>query len=562
MPRRKSPNISNTSNTSKDKIITWKIALYIRLSREDGKEESLSVKNQRQILAKYLESFGEDYAYTITDSYIDDGYTGTDSARKDFQRLLGDIKTGLVNCVIVKDLSRLSRNYSEAGYYLENYFVNHDVRFISLELPALDSYKYPEQMNSLIVPIQNVINDDFCRQTSVKIRGVLNVKRSNGEFIGAFAPYGYQKDPADKHKLIIDEEAAQIVCDIYSWFTNGGMSKRGIAIKLTSLGIPAPSDYKKQNGFKYRNPHEKYNNSQLQKLNWNTNTITEILTNKVYLGHMIQGRYRIKSYKIHKAVHPPENEWFVAENTHEPLITQNIFDKAQELQLRNTRTAPNKGGVHLFSGFVRCADCGRTLHRKISKNNSYLFCRQYADVKKCTIHSIREDILEKSVLETIKKQISLAINLAETINKINQTPIKNSNSERLDDMLKKQRGELQNITRISDSLYIDWKNGDITQEEYKRHKSNFAEKIEQLQKSIEEIKEVKKEYYTISNEIGSDNIYLEQFIKYQNITKLTREILVELVDIIFIHENKEITIRFTFADQYKNILNYIGKLCI
>ena len=483
--------------------IFWKIALYIRLSREDGREESLSVKNQRQILMKYLETFGDDYI--LTDSYTDDGYTGTDSDRKDFQRLLADIETKRVNCVIVKDLSRLSRNYIEAGYYLENYFVNHNIRFISLELPALDSYKHPEFMNSLIVPIQNIINDDFCRQTSVKIRGVLNVKRSNGDFIGAFAPYGYKKNPNDRHKLIIDEEAAQTVKNIYSWFI-GGMSKRSIAVKLTSLGVPTPSEYKRQKGFKYSNSQNKYD-----KPAWSPGTIKEILNNKVYLGHMIQGKFRVKSYKIHKSIRLPENEWFVSENTHEPLISQKVFDKAQKIQSRNTRTAPAQNNLHLFAGFVRCADCGRTMHRKSSKNIAYFYCRQYADTKKCTKHSVREHVLEKLILESID---------------LSKIPKKTIQSGYLDSILEKHNNEIQKTLKISDLLYIDWKNGDITQDEYKRMKLNFFEKTELLKNSVAEIEKERK-----------------KTVPEQSAT-ITREILAELIDVILVHENKKVTIKW------------------
>ena len=220
------PRIRKQTQSLKETVIKiWRVALYIRLSKEDGHDISYSVENQKQRLMQYLD-ISED-EMELVDIYIDDGYTGTDSDRDDFQRMLSDIRAKRVNCVIVKDPSRLSRNYIEAGHYMEHLFVTLDVRFISLELPALDSYKFPEQMNSIAVPIQNVVNDDFCRQTSIKIRGVLDNKRKNGEFIGAFAPYGYLKDPDDRHKLIVNPETAPIVKNIFTWFLEG-MSKSGI----------------------------------------------------------------------------------------------------------------------------------------------------------------------------------------------------------------------------------------------------------------------------------------------------------------------------------------------
>lgn len=536
----------STQNKSNHQI--WKVALYIRLSREDGKEESYSVTNQRQVLAKYMESFDDEYV--LVDNYVDDGFTGTDSDRKDFQRLLEDIKIRKVNCVIVKDLSRLSRNYSEAGYYLENYFVSHNIRFISLEMPKLDSYKNPEGMDDISVPIQNVMNDNFCRQTSIKIRGVFNVKRANGEFIGAFAPYGYLKDPNDKHKFIVDEEAAQVVRNIYTWFVSDGMSKTGIISKLNKLGIPNPCLYKKQKGLKYNTPSGKFN-----EISWSHVTISSILKNQMYLGHMVQGRQRIKSYKVHEQIQVPKEEWYVVENMHEPIISQDLFDKAQELQLRDTRTAPKKSEVHLFAGYIKCADCGRALHRRTSYQNTYFYCRQYRnEAIKCTKRTIREDVLSRTVLTVIQKQIQLVSDLSDIVNEINKSLKVNTQSTTLNTMLSKRQNELQETIRITDSLYIDWKNGDITQEEYKRMKHNFSEKTEQLKQSILEIE---KERDTIAKGINSSNTYFEQFIKYKNITKITREILVELIDVILIHKNKDITIKFKYGDQYKRVLEFI-----
>ncbi|MCL2311240.1 MAG: recombinase family protein [Firmicutes bacterium] len=525
----------------------WKVALYMRLSREDGREESYSIQNQRQILTKYLEKFDDEYI--VVDTYSDDGFSGTNSDRHDFQRLLEDIRIGRVNCVIVKDLSRLSRNYSEAGYYLEHYFVSHGIRFISLELPTLDSYKYPEQMDSIIVPIQNVINDDFCRQTSIKVRGVFNVKRSNGEFIGSFAPYGYIKDPKDGHRLIVDEEAAQVVKDIYSWYVNDGMSKRGIAMKLNSLGISTASQYKHEKGMKYKNPNRKFDDSF-----WCSATITKILTNQVYIGDMVQGRQKVKSYKVRERLRVPKEEWYIVENTHEAIIDKETFDKTQELMLRDMRTAPTKWELYLLSGYVRCAECGMAMHRQRSGKNIYYSCRKNHYTKKCGKKSIREDILTEAVYVSIKKQIELVTDITKTLEKISKSSQINTQTAMLNSMQKKKQVELQEAVKVSDCLYIDWKNGEITQEEYRRMKGDFTEKIEQIKSAV---KEIISEREKISKDINTSKNYYEQFIKHKNIPNLTREILVELVDEILVHDNKEITIKFKNNDQYQNILEFI-----
>ena len=235
-------------------VIVWLVAIYIRLSKEDGNDESYSVTNQRQRLMAYYESIMMEESMQLVDVYVDDGYTGTDSNRDDFQRMLGDLDTGRINCIIVKDLSRLSRNDWECKRYLQHLFVVKDTRFISLELPRLDSYKRPDEIYDLGVTMQSAYNENHCRETSIKVRGTLNAKRKAGEFIGAFAPYGLQKDPADKHRLIIDPETAPIVRDVFHWFVRDGMSKNGIVTRLTELGIPSPAAYKRQNGMNYNSP--------------------------------------------------------------------------------------------------------------------------------------------------------------------------------------------------------------------------------------------------------------------------------------------------------------------
>ena len=265
--------------------------------------------------------------------------------------MIEDIEAEHISIVIVKDLSRLSRNDWECKRYLQHLFVVKDVRFISLELPKMDSYKKPDEVYELGVSIQSMYNENHCRETSVKVRGTFNTKREKGEFIGAFAPYGYLKHPDDKHRFIIDSEAAPVVKDIFHWFVYDGMSKNGIVRKLIGMGIPCPSAYKRQHGMKYQNPK----NVSIEPL-WSAVTINKILTDQMYLGHMVQGKQKVKSYKVHTRVTVPESEWFVVKDTHESIIDQEIFDKAQELLSRNTRTAPQSGQLYPFSGFLCCAN--------------------------------------------------------------------------------------------------------------------------------------------------------------------------------------------------------------
>lgn len=543
----KSPEAAGGAERKKT---VWQTAIYIRLSKDDGNDESLSVTNQKKIIMDYLEHFFEG-EYFVVDFYIDDGLTGTDYERPDFQRMMHDVETGKVNCVVCKNLSRAFRNYSDQGYFLENYFPLHNTRFITISDPKVDSFLRPETIQNLEVPITGLMNDRFACKTSNDIRDTFNTKRRNGEFIGAFAPYGYAKAPQDKNSLIIDEEAARVVRDIFRWFACDGLSKNGIAKKLNEMGVPNPTAYKRNKGFRYNNPHVNVNDGL-----WNTSTITRILKNQMYIGNMVQGRQKVISYKVHNKVAVPEEEWFIKENTQDPIIDKETFDKVQSLQQRDTRTAPTQKELYLFSGFLRCADCKKALTRKKSKERVYYSCRTYNEKSKtkCTKHSIREDVLYHAVLTTIQKQIDLVGTLTEIIETINSAPIVNNQSERLNHLLKLRTQELEKLTGVIDNLYMDWKSGDISKDNYRRMKAKFEEQAEQQRQVI---KNLNGEIKTMAEGIRSDEPYLTSFLKYRNINRLERGILVELIDTIYVYEGGEIKIEFNFADQHRRVIDFI-----
>ena len=238
MRRRKETYESQTA-----KLRIWKIAIYIRLSRDDGYDESLSVTNQRKIILEYLEKFFED-EYELVNIYIDDGKTGTDYERPAFQQMIKDVENGTVNCIVCKTLARAFRNYSDQGYFLEKVFPLNGTRFISIGSPALDTYLNPDAiLDGMEVPISGLMNDRYAARTSKDIRRTFDMKRRNGEFIGAFAPYGYAKDPENKNCLIVDEEAAQVVRNIFYWYVNEGMSISGIVRHLNELAVLTPTSY-------------------------------------------------------------------------------------------------------------------------------------------------------------------------------------------------------------------------------------------------------------------------------------------------------------------------------
>ena len=311
MPR-KSKYQKDVSTTDS---LVWKVALYIRLSREDEEDkiESNSVTNQRALLQEYLKNKNE---FVIYDIYIDDGYSGTDFNRPNFQRLLNDMKDNKFNTIIVKDLSRLGRNYIEVGNYIEQIFPLFKIRFISIN-DMIDSYKDPASINNVIVPFKNLMNDEYCRDISMKIRSAFNTKKRNGDFVGAWAPYGYIKDPKNKYHLIIDEESSQTVKLIFKWALEG-KGRNTIAKELNKMGILNPTGYKQKIlNLNYTNlSATSFGNDYA----WTNTTISQILKNRVYVGDMVQCKERVVSYKIHKIVKNPKEDWIIVENTHEPIV--------------------------------------------------------------------------------------------------------------------------------------------------------------------------------------------------------------------------------------------------
>lgn len=539
----------------KQKFRVWRIAIYIRLSKEDARsfDESESVSNQRAIIEEHIASFNDGDEYIIVDEYVDDGISGTtDDEREDFQRMLSDIKKGRINCVIVKDLARSFRNYSDQGYYLDDWFPRFNVRFISLYHQPLDSYKEPQNMRSIAVPIQGVLNENHCAETSDKVREVFDMKRRNGEHIGSFAAYGYIKDPNDKNALVVDEEAAEVVRDIFTKFLDG-MSKNAIVHYLNEHGVLSPAAYKRERlGLKYQNPSIDPAKRPL----WGAVTITSILKNRMYCGDMVQGRYRVKSYKIHVQEVVPEDEWYIVENTHEAIIERDTFDKVQRLLLRDTRTAPQKKQVYLFSGFLRCADCGKAMTRSKVGGTVYYYCRTYKDQSKnaCTKHTIRHNRLEVAVLYAIQQQVYLAVDYTKTIERINRAPLVKSQSKKLADAIEQKERELAKIARYKQAIYQDWKDGEITHSDYRHMKEDYEEQAEALNEVIEKLRAEQAE---LENGIDTENPFLKAFRQYGNIEKLTREVLIELVDHIKVFEGGNISIVFRFADELRRIQEFI-----
>lgn len=534
---------------------TWKAALYIRLSKEDmegNQSESASVANQREILLEYLKLHPDIELYDI---YIDDGWSGTRFERPSWSRLMKDAHAGNVNCVIVKDLARFGRNYTDGGKLLEDEFVRLRIRFISLNNGIDTVY---DNMNAatrcISIGVTNVINESVAATTSVNVRGTLNCNRKQGKFIGSFPSYGYLKDPNDYHKLIIDEEVAPIIRMIYKKFIDGeGIIS--IAKDLNEMGIPNPSMYKQLKGWNYKHPTGK-NNDGL----WQDSSVRRILQHEMYIGNMVQGRNTTISYKIKECRAIPKEEWIVVENTHEGIIDRETFDKAQSLFRRSIRKPPQKKEVDLFAGLVRCADCFRIMNKKTNTHSygtyHYYRCVTARKMHKsaCTNHTIRIDKLEEAVLAYVQTMVKVAVEFDETIKAINNSSKRKQETDHLKKTLQIHEKEREKCMKMQLDLYPDWKSGAITQEEYMLLKAKISERVIALDEMIANLKRTEQEY---SRNVSDENAFITHFKKYHGIEKLTRPMLVELIDAIYVHEGGRINVKIKQGDAFEKVLDYI-----
>jgi len=365
----------------------YNVAAYLRLSKEDNENiESNSIVNQRELIEQYISNKDD---LQIVDYYIDDGYSGTNFNRPGFRRLLQDMKNKKINCIIVKDLSRFARSHIEADMYFKNIFPSLNIRFISV-IENIDSFENPDSMDNLIVPFKNLLNDAYAKDISKKVKSALLTKRLNGEFIGTSATYGYLKNPKDKHKLIIDEEASKNVIKIFNDIIEGKTASE-IANELNSNNVLTPASYKIKN-----------NNIEVDK-KWNVKMINVILQNRVYTGDLIQGKKKVESYRTHKLITTNKDEWIIVENNHEPIISKEEFDEVQEILNKNKSARSNKE-KDLFYRFLKCSDCGESFTLRRVKNYEYYHCTSYVRNESCTSHSIRKDKLVELVIEEINKK--------------------------------------------------------------------------------------------------------------------------------------------------------------
>ena len=368
----------------------------------------------------------------------------------------------------------------------------------------------------------------------------------------------YVKDENDKHKLIIDEESADIVRKIFEWKVNEGLGNLAICHRLNDMGVLNPTGYKR------KKLNQNYNNSKMKEedYSWCPSTVRNILKNDVYIGNVTQGKRKVKSYKIHKVEQVPEHEWITVEDMHEPIIEKELFNKAQGLRQVDTRVQ-DTGYLSMWAGILKCADCGRAMHKKNCKNKSgtvyeYYICGTYRKKsnKLCTKHTLKIEELENSVLEAIKLHIELLIDTENILDQVNKSKTKQLPNANMDSIKEAKEKEIKRLGNLKKGLYEDWKNEDITREEYLEYKQKYEQDIEKLKDIIVNFDKQKEKQEEI---IEGNSQWIDNFKKYKNIFKLDRNITTELIDYIEVYENKKIKIHFKFMNELDKILEYINK---
>lgn len=519
----------------------WNTTLYLRLSRDDGdKEESNSITGQRELLRDYISRRPEFREYAVR---VDDGFSGSTFERPSFQAMIEDVKAGRTDCIIVKDLSRFGRNYLDAGEYIEKIFPFLGVRFIAVN-DNYDSLGDKKASDDLIIPFKNLINEAYCRDISVKIRSQLEIKRKNGQFLGAFAAFGYLKDEQNKNRLVVDQYAADIVRDIFKWKLEG-VSPQDIAEALNKLGVLSPMEYKRSLGMKYTTSFK--TNAQAT---WSAATVIRILKNPIYTGVLVQGKETTPSYKVRKRVTKAESEWTVTTDSHEPIIPKIDFDSVQKVLKRDTRRSPDGKAVHLFSGMVFCGDCGASMVRKTvpagGKKYVYYVCSAHKQDKSCSPHRMRDTALEEIVLDSLKQHIREVVDMSELFAITDTAPLRTAQAQKVQRQLDRKHEEYEKLQKLLMSLYENLADGIIDREEYTRLKASFTARADEAEKQMDALRERLTEIHNN----GTDNAWMNEFTKRQGITSLDRAVVVALIDKILIRSNDTVEIIYRWQDEF------------
>ena len=535
--------------------------LYLRLSKEDGdidtgsKYESNSISNQKELIQQFLVSHPEIRVHAIR---IDDGYTGTNFNRPGFQLVLQDIKEKKINCVVVKDLSRIGRNYLEVGEYIQEVFPSAGVRVIAIN-DNYDSLDADFMNEDIIIPFKNLINDSYSRDLSIKIRSNLETLRKKGKYTGAYVAFGYQKSEWDHNVIIVDEYAANVVRDIFQWKLEG-MNQAAIADRLNEMGIPSPMEYKRMRGINY---HCSFKTN--DRAIWCAQSITRILKNEIYIGNFTQGVRSKLSYRSERIKTNDPSDWTVNVGATEPIIKQEDFERVRELLLRDTRTSPNGDRVYTYAGLLFCGDCGHSMVRKTipgSQGKKYVYYVCSANKKNknvCDSHSISEEQLNETVLITIQKQIQAVVDIERLLLDMPENNYEKMQVAKLDERIHLNEIEIEKCRRLQLALYEDLREGIIDKEEYMYLREEYHRRKRDAEESN---RFLQKEQKQIMDAQQDSEMWIQEFLKQLNIETVTRQIAIQLIERIQVYKDGRIKIVFRYQDKFEACCDYIESMTL
>ncbi len=528
-------------------------AMYLRLSREDigegekksSERESNSIRSQRDMISSFVQKQGN---MEIYDSYVDDGFSGTNFDRPEFRRMMEDIEAGHVDCVIVKDLSRLGRDYIEAGRLIQKTFPAFSVRFIALT-DNFDSLTADDNETSLVVPIKNFVNDSYARDISVKVRSHQKVKREKGEFIGAFTVYGYKKSEGNKNLLVPDEYAADVVRRIFAWKIEG-YSNLAIAEKLEALGILSPMEYKKLRG-------ENFQTGFITKARarWSAVAVKRILVNENYIGTLVQGKEEKVNYKVKKSVKKPKEEWIRVQQAHEAIVSREDFQTVQQLLRIDARAGKGKEKAHMYTGILFCGDCKKPMMRRVNRykggESLSFICATKNSGNGCSRHTIPQEELGKLVLTGLRQQTALFMKKSRLLARIEGMERNTSQAAVFEQERKRLCQEQKKYKWLRAGLYEDFKKELITEEDFQNFGAIYEQRCRQLQQAIEKQEKAEKAFFQSE---AAAKISLERMKEAAEITELDRLTLITFVKRIQVYEDKRVHLEWRYREGFSEII--------
>lgn len=553
MARKSRKSVSSEAQISKASERIYHCALYARISVEtERKREADTIGNQLQLLKDYVSEHPDLIIYDI---YSDDDISGVDFVRPEFSRMMNDLRDGKIDCIIVKDLSRLGRNYLESGEYIEMVFPFFQCRFIAIT----DRFDTKYNQADFSVQLKNLANEMYAKDISKKISSVKRNAQEQGKFTAGRAPYGYRIDPEDKQHLVVDEETAPIVRQLFELLAEGN-TVHGVAMIMNERGIPSPGRLLYERGIATT---DKFKNSR-----WYMPTIRRMLSDEIYLGWMVSGRYRStyqttgqKGIKKH-----PREEWIITKGTHEPIVTEELFNRVQEYFVK-TKEAYGQTSLYnskskkssIFTSHLRCGECGKGMYLRLKKSGNgekkgWYYCPMHENYNSsyCTKKAIKQEDLESVVLKIIRSQIQLFSDARELCLSLNKRESSKTKYRLYCTHIRDIKAHIAKCVERKASLYTDFADGIISQDDYISMGQQYAQKADELRIFLTELEREAQKYSQTYATAGS---WAQLVEKYQDIDALTEEIVDAFIDVVTLYNNGHVDVKFNFRDEMDEVIH-------